>query len=330
MLNDLFSRRVLILLGKGGVGTTTASGALAMLAASRGMRVLAMETDARGPLSAAFGAKPSLEPVAISDHLSVMLLDGRHALEEYLRLVMPAGPVLNAVFSSRLYQFFVQAAPGLRELMALGKVYYEVERKPSDPNRFDLIIVDSFASGQALSFLKMPSAARDTFRGSIVSREADNINRMLRDPSQCATIVVAIPEALAISEAIETIDELRAIAIEPAAVLLSRVREPGFTTQDLSRFKNAVLKESGSAEGRRDSKSSRHSAQRMVEIAAQELQRFDQVTRSISDLEQHARLPFIRVHEYSGLSGADLVSRVSNELGQYLPTSPVAGASARA
>jgi len=218
----------------------------------------------------------------------------------------------------------------LRELLALGKVYYEVERKPSDPNRFDLIVVDSFASGQALSFLKMPSAARDTFRGSVVSREADNINRMLRDPSQCATIVVAIPEPLAISEAVETIDALRAIAIEPAAVFLSRVCEPRFTTQDLNRFENLALKEPGSGERRHNSKTSRHSVERMVEIAGQELRRFEQVTRSISDLERHGRVPIIRMREYFGLAGADLVSRASDDLGRYLPTSPRTGASARA
>ena len=54
-----------------------------------------------------------------------MTLDGRAALEEYLRLVVPGRMLLKAVFASRLYQFFVQAAPGLRELMMLGKVYYE-------------------------------------------------------------------------------------------------------------------------------------------------------------------------------------------------------------
>ena len=58
-----------------------------------------------------------------------MVLEGRHALEEYLKLVIPARAVMRAVFASRLYQFFVNAAPGLKELMMLGKVYYEAERK---------------------------------------------------------------------------------------------------------------------------------------------------------------------------------------------------------
>ena len=54
-----------------------------------------------------------------------MVLEGGHSLEEYLRLVIPARAIFHAVASSKLYQYFVQAAPGVRELMMLGKIYYE-------------------------------------------------------------------------------------------------------------------------------------------------------------------------------------------------------------
>ena len=66
----------------------------------------------------------------------------------------------------------MQAAPGLRELMMLGKVYYETERAPSDPLRHDLIVVDAPASGQALSLLKMPTAAHSTFGDSMVGKDS--------------------------------------------------------------------------------------------------------------------------------------------------------------
>src|SRR5438552_16039103 len=110
MLNQLLSRRVLIVLGKGGVGKTTISAALARLCVASGSRALLMETDTRAPLEAIFGIDPSFDPKEVAPNLSLMTLDGRHALEEYLRLVVPSRILLKAVFASRLYQFFVQAA----------------------------------------------------------------------------------------------------------------------------------------------------------------------------------------------------------------------------
>src|SRR3984885_41800 len=125
MLNEILARRVLIVLGKGGVGKSTRSAAIAKVATLSGATALIMECDARAPLAATFGVEPSFVPTQVAHNLALMTLDGRAALEEYRRLVVPGRMLLKAVFASRIYQFFVQAAPGLRELMMLGKVYYE-------------------------------------------------------------------------------------------------------------------------------------------------------------------------------------------------------------
>src|SRR5271155_2193282 len=199
MLNEILARRVLIVLGKGGVGKSTLSAAIAKLATLSGARALIMECDARAPLAATFGVAPSFVPAQVADNLALMRLDGRAALEEYLRLVVPGRMLLKAVFASRLYQFFVQAAPGLRELMMLGKIYYEADRKPAGQQKWRLVVLDAAASGQALGLLKMPSAARETFGESIVGREARNIGRMLHDSRLCAVIQVATAEPMALA-----------------------------------------------------------------------------------------------------------------------------------
>ena len=172
MLNEILARRVLIVLGKGGVGKTTVSAALAKLAAMSDAPALIMECDARAPLAATFGVAPSFVPTDVAPNLALMTLDGRAALEEYLRLVVPGRMLLKAVFASRLYQFFVQAAPGLRELMMLGKIYHEAGRTDLKLPGRRIIIVDAPASGQAMSLLKMPTATRSTFGDSVVGKEA--------------------------------------------------------------------------------------------------------------------------------------------------------------
>ncbi|HYL57305.1 MAG TPA: ArsA-related P-loop ATPase, partial [Candidatus Acidoferrales bacterium] len=80
MLNNILARRVLIVLGKGGVGKSALSAAIARLAAGDRANTLLMECDTRAPLAAAFGVEPSFEPKSIAPHLSLMTLDGRHAL----------------------------------------------------------------------------------------------------------------------------------------------------------------------------------------------------------------------------------------------------------
>src|SRR5579863_8006024 len=162
MLSQLLDRRVVIVLGKGGVGKSSLSAALAVAAGRRGARALVMECDPRAPIASTYAMSPAFEPSDASG-FHLMVLDGRHALEEYLRIVVPGRLLLKAVFSSRLYQFFVQAAPGLRELMMLGKVFYDAGRDGDKASARNVIVVDAPASGQAMSLLRMPTAARSTF-----------------------------------------------------------------------------------------------------------------------------------------------------------------------
>ena len=228
MLNEILGRRVMIVLGKGGVGKSTLSAAIAKLATMSGASALVMECDARAPLAAILGVPSSFAPTQVAPNLALMTLDGRAALEEYLRLVVPGGMLLKAVFASRLYQFFVQAAPGLRELMALGKVFYDAGQIDAKASARRIIIVDAPASGQALSLLKMPTAARSTFGDSVVGKEARNISRMMRDRRNCAIIQVTTADGLSISETIETHAQLTSMHLAPAAVFFNRMPASDF------------------------------------------------------------------------------------------------------
>ncbi len=303
MLSELLERRVVFLLGKGGVGTTAVSAALALAASEAGNSVLAMESDTRGPMANAFAVKASFEPVMVSERLFVMVLEGRHALEEYLKLVIPARTVMRAVFASRFYQFFVQAAPGLKELMTLGKVYYEAERKLGGDAQWDLVVVDGPASGQALSLLKMPTAARHTFGDSVVGREAGNISRALRDGRESAVVLVTTPEPLAISETLETAATLREIGIKPAAIIFNRCRTPKFSQRDIIRLKEH-LKASGKAAD----------TEYLGRAARRELDRAAEATKALHRLREEIAAPVIQLPLLQGLSERELVIRLAREL----------------
>jgi anion-transporting ArsA/GET3 family ATPase len=313
-LNAALERRALILLGKGGVGKTSISAAVAVTAAHRDARVLVMETDSRAPLAALFGCAPSFAPVEAAPNLNVMVLDGRRALEEYLRLVVPGRVVLSAVFASRLYQYFVQAAPGLRELMMLGKLCYEVEPGPERRAPWTRVILDGPASGQAINLLTMPSAARETFGESIVGREARNIMRMLQDSQLCSIVQVTTPEALSLTETLETNAALDALGLKVAAVILNRRNPATFDAADVARFAaNPKLRTLKTLDHLRD-------------LARAETEHAAASRRALAQLKARIQSPVIELDEYRGGAGPELVRALAAELSGASASSDHVGA----
>jgi anion-transporting ArsA/GET3 family ATPase len=270
-----------------------------------------MECDSRAPLAATFGVASSFVPTHVAHNLSLMTLDGRAALEEYLRLVVPGRMLLKAVFASRIYQFFVQAAPGLRELMMLGKVFYDAGRTDSKASTRSLIIVDAPASGQAMSLLKMPTAARSTFGDSVVGKEASNISKMLRDRRNCAIIQVTTADSLSISETVETHAQLSSIHLAPAAVLFNRMPASEFDAGDISALTN-----------RRGPHMRKKDLEHLAELAKSELNHAAEARKAIAKIRTETGGPVLEIPEHSGMSGIELIDSIATELARYREDQP--------
>jgi anion-transporting ArsA/GET3 family ATPase len=244
----MIERKLHFVLGKGGVGKTTMAAALASLLARRGRRTLAVEMDAAGRLPTMLGADgPQQQPFQIGNNLSVLSLDGRSALEEYLGLVIPVKRVLSTIFSSRVYQYFVAAAPGLKELMTVGKIWYEATREEGGAPRWDAIVVDAPATGHGLQYLAMPQVAHDTFGAGLVQREAARVAGLLRDPSATAVHLVTLAEDMPVAETLETHAKLRGeLALPAGRVIVNRVHGRRFPAEAVARLREGA----GAASGR--------------------------------------------------------------------------------
>jgi anion-transporting ArsA/GET3 family ATPase len=221
--------RLHVVLGKGGVGKSTVSAALAVALTRRGMRVLAVELDAAGGLARALSVRPERagEIVASPSGVAVAWLEGGAALAEYLERVMKLGALLEPVVSHPVYRAFVGAAPGLKELMVIGKVRDElVLHEVAGQTRWDAVVLDAGASGHALELLRMPSTAARTFRAGRVHRQARAIRALLSDPARTAAWVVTTAEEMAVAEAVGLVDTLRGeLGISVAEVVINGCRE---------------------------------------------------------------------------------------------------------
>ena len=239
---DLLQRRLVFTVGKGGVGRTTVTLGIALEAARRGHRVLVVELEgARGLEAALATQREQVHPPAWLDRIEYMMVDGRRALEEYLGLIVPVKRLLKTVFSSNVYQYFVAAAPGLKELMTVGKVWYEATREEGRRPAWDVVVVDAPATGHGLQYLRMPHAARDTFGAGLVQREASRIVGVLQDPRVTAVHLVTLAEDMPATEALEAHAQLTGpLGLPMGAVVVNRVHDRRFTPEVIARLRAAA------------------------------------------------------------------------------------------
>ena len=236
MAGSLLERRLHFVVGKGGVGKTTVAAALALMLARRGRRTLAVEMDGAGRLPSLLAGAPGL-----GEQLHVIEVEGRAALEEYLALVIPVKRLLATIFSSRVYQYFVAAAPGLKELMTVGKIWYEATRCERGRPVWDAIVVDAPATGHSLQYLRMPQAARETFGVGLVQREATRIVEFLRDRATTAVHLVTLAEEMPVAETLEARAQLvETLQLPLGWVIVNRLHRREFAPNILERLRSAA------------------------------------------------------------------------------------------
>ena len=248
---------------------------------------------------------PGLEPVVLAPLLWSLFLGGQESLEDYLGLVVPR-PILRAVFASSLYQYFVKAAPAVRELTMMGKIFHEIERRPKDKMVWDLIVVDAPASGQALAMVRMPFVAEHAFGGGIVSSEAEAVARFFRDPGKCAMVLVTTAEALSISETLEIHHSLAKLQLTTAAVFLNRASTGKFDAGAITRMV---------ARGSRNDRL-KHVAE-LAEIARADLRRRNKERRALGLIQRQIGAPIASLSEHLDFAGHQLGAALSAELALF-------------
>jgi anion-transporting ArsA/GET3 family ATPase len=199
--------RVVIVAGKGGVGKTTVSAALARAAAISGLSALIVEVEGKSGLAGLFGQPPfDYEEVVLSPgggptgaaDVTARTLTPDDALIEYLQ-DHGMSRISKRLASSGAVDMVATAAPGIKDILILGKVKQLEQRRVAD-----VIVLDAPAAGHAISFLRSARGLLDAVHVGPINAQARDVLELLTDPKRCQVVLVTLPEETPVNELVET------------------------------------------------------------------------------------------------------------------------------
>ena len=228
-MTALLEHRLLFVTGKGGTGKTTVASALALFASTRGQRVLICEVDAKGDVAGFYEAPPTgFSEKELQPGLFAMTMDTEASLREYLKLQLRI-PVIGRIGPlAKAFDFVATAAPGVREILTVGKLCYEVRER-----NYDLVVVDAPASGHVIGLLAAPQAINSLVKVGLIRSQTDWMVEMLSDHQTTGLVAVCTPEEMPVTETIELAERVRSeTTVELSAVVVNRVLPELFGRQE--------------------------------------------------------------------------------------------------
>ena len=216
------------------MGKTTVAAALGQLASSQGRRTLMCEVDAKGNLADMFETGPTqFREREIAPNLWAMSMSTEESLKEYLKLQLRM-PLLGRIgVLARTFDFVANAAPGVKEILTVGKVCWEVREE-----HYDLVVVDASASGHVVGQLAAPEAIRDLVKVGRVRDQTQWMLDILGDAGTTGVVIVATPEEMPVNETIDLAERLGTETVtDLGAVVVNRVLPELFTRGEEELFR---------------------------------------------------------------------------------------------
>lgn len=212
--------RIILYLGKGGVGKTTTAAATAVRCAELGYRTLVASTDIAHSLADSFDTVLSDEPVQIAPNLWAQEISVVADIYKYWDTLQDfvSGFVANTVGLNRIIADELSAIPGMDEIVSLLHI-----NKQAKAGNFDRVIIDAAPTGETIRLLTMP----DTFRWyaahalnynqGVVKAIKPLAGRLFKGPMEVLNALESLDAATA---------ELKAVLSDPAITSYRVVVQP--------------------------------------------------------------------------------------------------------
>jgi anion-transporting ArsA/GET3 family ATPase len=224
MLEALDRARLVVVTGKGGTGKTTVTAGLALAAAGQGRRVLVAEVEGRQGLAGLFGREAlDHREAPVAERVHALAVDPDESLREYLGRYGFA-PLARLLTWAHLNRFITAAAPGLGDVLLVGKVWEAATRegRPGSP-AYDLVVLDAPPTGRVVPFLRAPETVAELARVGPIRSQADRVRDLLDDPDLTAIVLTCLPEELPVTETLEGASALARAGLPVTGVVANRV-----------------------------------------------------------------------------------------------------------
>ncbi|TWP34329.1 ArsA-related P-loop ATPase [Leekyejoonella antrihumi] len=228
--------RLHVVTGKGGTGKTSVAAALATAYAATGKHVLIAEVEERQGISQVFDV-PQLGTTETQvargqrgGDVYGLAVDAKTALMEYLQMFYKLGMAGGLLERFGVVDFATTIAPGLRDVLLIGKVYEAVRRRPGRRGHrgerpYDVVVLDAPPTGRIGRFLGVNHEIAGLAKMGPVKSQADSITALLQS-RQTAVHIVTLLEEMPVQETVDAARDLAALQLPVGAIIVNQEREP--------------------------------------------------------------------------------------------------------
>ena len=210
---EVLNRPLVFVHGKGGVGKTVVSQAIASTLARKNLQKnfkilwITLEDPTR----------PPGQLIEVTPHLWHLNCDFLQSFEEYAAMKIGVTSLTRIFLKNKLIRYLAKAAPGIHELVLLGKIWFEREN-------YSHVIVDLPSTGYGLAMFQSTSNFIQLFHGGPLHRDAQAMLKTFEDPKATGHLIVSLPEEMPLRESIELNDHLnKMFPKNPRAFFVNRV-----------------------------------------------------------------------------------------------------------
>jgi anion-transporting ArsA/GET3 family ATPase len=318
----LLDTRVVLVTGKGGVGKSSVAAALAVAGAQSGRRTGLVEVEGRQTFSKLFQTQAwDFEEREFRPGLWGLSIDPEASLTEYLEMFYGAKRISKLVVGSTAVEFATTAAPGIKDVLLIGKVK-EMERRRDEDGRlhYDLIVVDSPPTGRIVNFLRAPDATTELVNVGPIRNQAQTLIDMLLDAERTKVVLVTLLEEMPVTETIEGVQALEELGVALGPVFANRVlaeRFDGATRKAITDGLDPVTVRAVLADAGLEL--DEETAAALLHLGTEHLERLALQEEMREELTRKIPLPVIELPEILAESfGPDEIAELAEHAGQVL------------
>lgn len=232
---SILSSHIVIVTGKGGVGKSTVAAALAAREAKKGKKVLLVEFGEDSFLGGLLGIRNvSIQAQRVDRFgFDLAIWDTETCLREYVLHFVKIESLFKIFFENRVMRTFINVAPALKELALLGKLT-SGERHVGPEFKYDLVVVDGYASGHMLALMRAPKGMADVIKAGPMGYHSEQIYKVLTDPKITSYVIVTLSDELPTTEALELHQTLKREFSVEAQIVMNRCLVPPVTLAEIT------------------------------------------------------------------------------------------------